>query len=555
MYARSSLSVLSLWLMAGVAAAQVPAIPASTQPGAVERRIPIPAGRQPQQAAKISILETPAAPPGAEKVSFSPTSVHLAGSTVIDRRVVRAWARQHHTTTVAGVYDFAASLTLRYHKAGFILSRVVVDEANPKTGVVRLRAEEGHFTAVLFRYKKTVRRGQVSSQFKAAEKRIKKEIPANVHTLERELLLINNMPGLSARSQVASIGPARYVLGITVDRKPLSGSWQVDNRGTRYQGPLQGTAGINLNDAFNDGGTLSLRGTVTPVLSQLRYGEVAYRHPLGTEGLSARLRLASSRSKPGFTLAPFDVQERDDRVDAALDYPLLLTERKSLKLSGIFSAENAATSSLSNQIFNDKVRALRARLDWNNNDDLQGTNAATLELSRGIKGLGSSRRGDPSSNPAAKPNFTKLSMMAGREQRIPQSNFSVALTATGQYSDSPLYESEQFNLGGEQFLSAYDSGEHAGDSGAAIRLEPRYTHPMQGWVRGVQGYAFIDRGFTFSRASAQSYHQLESAGVGIRLAAADNYTASVELAKPLLGDVATHGDKDPRIFFKIGKSF
>jgi hemolysin activation/secretion protein len=555
MYTRLSFAVLSLWLITGLASAQVPAIPASTQPGAVERRIPPAAGQQPQQAAKISILETPAAPPGADKVSFVPTSVRLAGSTVISPKVVSAWARQHHTATVAEVYDFAASLTRRYHKAGFILSRVVVDEANPKTGVVRLRAEEGRFTAVLFRYKKNVRRGQVAHQFEAAERRIKKEVPANVHTLERELLLINNMPGLSARSQVAAAGPARYVLGITVDQKPISGAWQVDNRGTRYQGPLQGTAGINLNDAFNDGGTLSLRGTVTPVLSQLHYGEAAYRHPLGTEGLYAGLRLASSRSKPGFTLEPFDVQERDDRVDATLDYPLLLTERKSLRLTGTFSADNAATSSLSNQIFNDKVRALRAKLDWNNRDDLEGTNVATLELSRGIKGLGSSRRGDPTSNPAAKPDFTKLAVAAGREQRLRNSNFSLALTATGQYSDSPLYESERFNLGGEQFLSAYDSGEHAGDSGAAIRLEPRYTHPMQGWVSGVQGYAFIDRGFTFSRASAESYHQLESAGVGMRLAAADNYTASVELAKPLVGDVATYGDKDPRIFFKIGKSF
>jgi hypothetical protein len=46
-----------------------------------------------------------------------------------------------------------------------------------------------------------------------------------------------------------------------------------------------------------------------------------------------------------------------------------------------------------------------------------------------------------------------------------------------------------------------------------------------------------------------------AAGVGVRIAANDDWAASLEYAQPFERDIASRGDRDGRFFFSISAAF
>jgi hypothetical protein len=48
---------------------------------------------------------------------------------------------------------------------------------------------------------------------------------------------------------------------------------------------------------------------------------------------------------------------------------------------------------------------------------------------------------------------------------------------------------------------------------------------------------------------------IAAAGVGVRIAANDNWAATLEYAQPFERDIASRGDRDGRLFFSISAAF
>src|SRR5690606_11629727 len=80
--------------------------------------------------------------------------------------------------------------------------------------------------------------------------------PLNVKTLERYILLANDLPGITARAvlrpSATAVGAADVV--VTVSQKKFEGSLGLDNRGTRFLGrhqvqtTLVGNSLLGLNE-------------------------------------------------------------------------------------------------------------------------------------------------------------------------------------------------------------------------------------------------------------------------------------------------------------------
>lgn len=119
-----------------------------------------------------------------------------------------------------------------------------------------------------------------------------------------------------------------------------------------------------------------------------------------------------------------------------------------------------------------------------------------------------------------------------------------------------LLNPEEFAFGAEPFGRGYDPAELVGDSGAALKLELRYTRFLpESSLLGYTAYGFYDAGKVWRRhpIAQSAAESAAAAGLGVRLSFARGVTGFVELAQPLTHDVAAEGDRGARFFGGVAK--
>jgi hemolysin activation/secretion protein len=554
---------LALTFLSGTALAQV-SVPATAQPGRAPEQL------QPQQVQPSVDLSVPQsvpaanAPAGSKEVRFLLKTLNIRNVTVYKPGDLEPIYKPYlgKEITLQDLYTIAAALTDKYRRDGYILSQVVVPTQNVKDGHVELEALEGFIGQVHVQTAPGLEHLAGTTSLRHSAQRLEGMKPLTRKALERNLLLLNDLPGMHIKAVVKASPnmPNAADLYLLVTRSRVNGFAETDNRGSRFLGPWQFQAGMTINQVFDEKDAVSVRAATAYQPNETKFGELAYRRRLMDNGLSMQLKASTNPTQPGSTLKNFDVRGRDQDYQAELDYPLLRTTNKNLNVYGKLEARNVQTDILDTLISKDNIRAARVGGTFTNTDKYLGSNLVNLEMSHGLKVLGASDRSDPVSHPAASPTFTKFNATASREQFIRNSGFSLYGAVTGQYATNALYAAEEFGLGGEQFGSGYDPSEITGDSGAAVRLETRYAiqHRIP-YVVQAQPYAFYDIGVVHNRdpgAGLSANQSLASAGVGIRVAAVEGFAGSLEVAEPLTRQVAGLGnDKFPRVFFKLSKAF
>jgi len=161
------------------------------------------------------------------------------------------------------------------------------------------------------------------------------------------------------------------------------------------------------------------------------------------------------------------------------------------------------------------------------------------------------------SRPEGRSDFTKFNVQFARVQMLP-ADFSVALSATGQWTSQSLLASEQIGLGGPDFGRAYDTSEVSGDKGIDGLVELRYTPALpQDWIRSTQFFAYYDIGKIWDNSddSDLGHQSLASLGGGVRMRFPQNFTASLEVAQPLTHDIASEEGRPTRVFFSVSTHF
>ena len=121
---------------------------------------------------------------------------------------------------LAAVYDLARRITAKYGAAGYVLSRAVVPPQNfgRHGAVVRIQVVEGYVDNVVWPEKLT----RYRDFFTDYAARIVADRPANIRTLERYLLLANDLPGLKFATTLkpSPTHPNASTLIVEVTEKP-----------------------------------------------------------------------------------------------------------------------------------------------------------------------------------------------------------------------------------------------------------------------------------------------------------------------------------------------
>jgi hemolysin activation/secretion protein len=542
--------VILATLLATTARAQV--IPSSELPGRERQRFLQPPTPQAQPGGPVVTLPSTVAPNGANKVFLRVLGVEISGSTVYHAAEFRPLyaGLVGHRVSLADIYALAQQITAKYGNDGYVLSRAIVppQQLDPKGAVVHIEVVEGYIDKVEWP-KELSRYRDFFTDYAA---RITAQRPVNISTIERYLLLANDLPGLKFST---SLQPSKHARGaatlvVTVVEKWIDANAHIDNRGTPARGPFEyyGSATVNNLLGQHEAWTFTYAGVVP--LDELNYAALDYRQVLTSEGLTFFADGSDAWGTPGTvqleqllyrTLGPYG--------DAGFSYPFIRSREKNLTLSGLFYGSDNVSDVLDSTFNDDRLRGFRGKVDTDFADSLQGINQILVTVSQGIEGLGSTENGNPlASRLVGRVNFDKIEMTASRTQPL-FDRFSAFASAYGQYAGTPLLVPEQCGFGGRYFGRAFDPSQLLGDSCIEGVGELRYDVlplPSQ-LLQTMQLYAFSDFGQLYTRDASVGTPVVQkagSAGGGIRLDWFSHVDADVSIAKAIEGP-----RNDERFFF------
>jgi hemolysin activation/secretion protein len=454
--------------------------------------------------------------------------------------------------SLANLTQIANKITAKYRNSGYILSRAVIPPQRVTGGVVNIRIVEGFVNKVVFEGLK-----DESSRLADYANKIRNAKPLDSATLERYMLLMEDLPGVSVH---AVIRPAAGVPGasdvvIKIDEKPVDASASIDNRGTRYIGPVEFSATAALNNALGIYERTQVRLFAADNTNELKYGQITHEQQLDDEGTKVVFSAGRTRTNPGFRLRNLQITGYDTAFTADVSHPFIRSRETNLFANLKFDIRNTDTDALSAALFRDRLRVLRAGTAYDFVDDWTAINRVEATVSKGF-GWWDNAQSNIRSRATGEMNFWKFNAKADRLQPI-DGPFTLYLAAQGQKSANTLLTAEQFSVGGADFGSAYDPSEILGDSGIAARSELQYNHDdgTGNFMSNFQAYGFYDIGSVWVRTASgnASRQSLASAGLGMRFNAFEPVSGGIEVALPLTRDVAAYGadGSAPRIFFNM----
>lgn len=491
-------------------------------------------------------------------VTFVLNSLKLENATVYGEQELSHIYKDHigQKISLATLNQIAADITSFYRNNGYILTRAVVPPQRIKGGNVIIRIVEGHINEVRIEGE-----GAGDALIKAYGDKIRAAKPLDVKTLERYLLLMEDLPGVEARAvlqpSATMPGASDVVVNVTRDRYEFAAT--LDNRGSRFLGPQQ----LGLTAAFNNmlsANAQTQARVVSTASDELIFGELRHEEQLGTEGTKLVVSASHIQTRPEFTLEPFEIVGKSSALSAGVSHPYLRSRRENLFFNGDFTLRNVNVDSLDQDLYYDKTRVLTLGAAYDFVDSLSSVNRLEANVHRGF-GAGTKINAQPNSRANASASFYKFTGRASRIQPV-MGSWSVMGSASGQYSADPLTASEEFAIGGTEFGSAYDPAELTGDSGAAARLELQYNQaPGYEFMSQYQLYGFYDVGRVWNRdpvpGSEEDHVSLASTGLGVRFNINDAVSGGFEAAFPLTKDVSARGEDgdNARYFFNLQYRF
>jgi hemolysin activation/secretion protein len=537
------------------------AAPASIEPSRTEQRYN-------QRDAHPALFSSPVVAPQAEaplaqdhsSITFPLKSVTVVGATAFPAEQLQALAAEHvgKQVSLATLNAVAAKITAQYRNQGYILSKAIVPPQKVQGGAVTIQVIEGYVDDVVFQGGEK----QNQSVLHGIAEKIKASRPLKNADLERYLLLVDDMVGIKARGVLSpsKVNAGSSTLTVALDYKKIEGDVSVDNRGSRFLGMWEGGVNVATNSLLGQSEQIRARTIQTLEFDELHYYELAYQHPVGSEGTVLRAQTSYTQTNPGAALEPFNI--KGENVSFAIEglHPLLRSRQENLYVGGGFRYRDASTDALSTELYDDHIRAVYANAAYDVMDRFNAVNRIDATLAQGLDVLDANGGRDNVSRANGENVFTKLNAQYTRLQPL-NDNYSVFFGAAGQVSSEPLLASEEFTLGGVSYGSGYDPAELSGDNGYSARIEYRYSNDLPpAYGSMYQIYAFYDGGRVFNKdalVGESKTASLVSTGLGARFSLPQEVSLTTEVAKPLSQSVVaegTHGE-GVRGFVTLNKAF
>jgi hemolysin activation/secretion protein len=421
----------------------------------------------------------------------------------------------------------------RYRDDGYVLTTVSANlDAN---GRLRFVITEGHIASV----KLDGDIGPAGTQVLRFLNQLTEHQPIDSVTLERYLLLAQDVPGVSLRAvlEPSSDTPGALTLIAQVSRQNFSGLATMDNRAFNETGPVEFLGVLDAN-SFTEFGEKTEVSFYHTFPNSQNFGQVSEEAFLGPSGLKGKVYGGYGPTVPTGSLGQQGYNGTTTVFGTSLSYPVLRSRQQTLNTSVFFDALDSNISiapqgTARTQASYDALRVMRASADYALSDiwlgaDRSAVNALSVRVSEGMKLLGATTNGIAQTSPRVgeQTGFFKINFETSRTQTLfaPWEGATVGLMGllTGQWSPNILPPAEQFYLGGSRFTRGYYAGEVPGDKALAATVELQLNTSFETTIFeksfdiSTQFYTFYDWGETWQNLSTDHNSMINSAGGGVR---------------------------------------
>ncbi|WP_421852391.1 ShlB/FhaC/HecB family hemolysin secretion/activation protein [Marinomonas sp.] len=514
-------------------------------------------------------LSTLSVPKGAENLKVTPSGLVIEGQLKGVEEQTDKIEAGIKNKQISGVelFEAAQKLESAYVQAGYVLARVSLPPQTIKDGLpLRLVVTNGFVESI-----------DASAFYGVTKQRIEAVLQPLVgkmillkRELERRLLLAGDIPGVSLRSTLkAGDKPGATMIIVDGRYDPVSLTASVNNSLSDGVGNYGASVGANFNNTlglgeagyFQLGGYFGTENSVFSGAPRNRQIVAGFNLPLSIDGAWMNAEVVSSQTHPttdvGYTV-PDDyqrfstklgyhwVRSRNLNTSSVLGLDLI-DEKLSLDLQGV--RENWKQ---------DKVSILRLTQNVDMYTHSNGFLSGEITASFGVDGIGarSPTSALKMSRDGAEPEFKKLAISANYQQGFKNTRLQLSLSGKAQTSmGDTLISSEEFSLGGFDWISAFEGGVLMGDSGAVVRGElslplllpetlslPGLASNIVPYVYGAAGAASIEK----PTAAEDKYTNAKAFGIGLRIGdskadSAFNSSLALEYAHGNRSDGPTDG--------------
>jgi hemolysin activation/secretion protein len=549
---------------AGAAPAQVSPtpFPGQAEPG---RNIPPPsAPPTPQFEFSIPAPQRGPVPRAVDEIEFDVSDIKIEGATKFrpaDFKPLYAplIGTKAHLSDIIGVADKIEAL---YRAHGYVLTRAYVPPQTVSGGVFHINVVEGYVKAAAVNGGDDFSRNLVQSYVQP----VTEERPATLGTMERGLLLSNDLPGTTASGLLrpSPTEPGASDLLVTLQQVPLQATFYTDNRGAAITGPWTIGLQVLANEVPYAPGQFMLDVSGTPGFQTRHLIQGHYIRPIGLSGALLTVQAVQAQGSPAALGGA--LVSNSYAVGANVSYPLVLTRPTKITLAGGLTLQGATVQTatpptatpgiapLPTVFDDDHWREADVALTWEQRGLIfDSDTAATGGITQGLPILGASSSAPfnaslspppyPGAAAGGSTGFTKYTLVVSHDQPI-YGALSANFHALAQWTPERLVIGEQTSFGGSGIGRGYDPASLAADTGMGIASELRYDmHFPEYHLDTVQFYYFFDAARVEPRHSDEPVptppftqrNSLLSTGVGVRVALLQRMTSGIEFAQELRG--------------------
>lgn len=471
---------------------------------------------------------------------FTVNAFSFVGNTVFTQQQLKQLTERYIDLEL-NLYDLnraADAVTRLYRDSGYPIARALIPAQKVADGIVRIEVIEGRISNTSIvgndRYPEQLIASRLSD--------LSKNEIITLDRLERSLLLMNDLPGLSARATLApgaDYGTTDMV--IRTEETRLAGTVTFDNHGLRETGRLRVDAGLDFNNPFGIGDQLNIRAIKTEN-DLLSYGRIGYSLPVSSNGM----RLSGTYSKVNYDIAgPFaalGITGEVSTTEFLLTWPYLRSRARNIIFG--FGARRTETTQdtlgIQTQDSSINVLNLTTLVNWVHED------SAFTNVSLNLAGNGKRNPfGTRQDAMTAKFGFDLSHLRAASK------NWDFYLRTHWVFSSGVLPDTEKFSIGGPGSVRGYRQSELRGETGWEATIELRRQFVL-GNTAGMLS-TFYDEG-SAKASGFTRFDSLRSAGFGASVFPSKHLRASVEYAHPISDRVSADGNRG-RAWFSVSASF
>lgn len=467
--------------------------------------------------------------PGARRAStqrFLVSGFTFTGHTVFPEALLRRVVEPYLDLqlTLEELDRVADRITALYRAHGYTVARAVVPAQRVVDGLVTIQVIEGRLEAARFKGASRYGNDFLDPWLEPLVDANGQGPIVNDAALERQLLLLNDLPGLNARGTL--VPGERFggtVLEVETQEKPLGLSVGGNNNGTKETGRERGDIGLEVNNPLRLGDQLQLRAMQSRD-GLFRWRRAGYSVALGKNGTRLAVSATETTYRLGGEFEALDIAGQVRSADATLSHPF--TRSRTRNVIGAMqwrvtrSEQTVAAQPLSGAKLPVAVASVYA--NWVRRD----SSAHGLSLALTTNML---RRGHDDGGEDYKRFFkvdAEWTYLAGAAR-----NFDVHLRARVARSSAPLPDLERISIGGADSVRGYQPAQLRGDAGYEASFELRRQFLLGNWPGYVS--AFADLGGVQNRGFL-GWDRMSSVGVGWTHYLGRQAQVSVAVAKPMI---------------------